>query len=81
MGKAKLHEHASLIDALEGPTKVANALNEIAKTKNKPLSPQAVSNWRVRGISVWFRNAFAELLIRNGRRVPKDFTASRHRGW
>jgi len=80
MAKGKLHDHAALVDIF-GPTKIANELNANKKKDQKPLTPQAVSMWRKRGVSVWFRNAFAELLIRSGHSVPKGFTASGHRGW
>jgi hypothetical protein len=80
MAKVKLHEHAALIDKF-GPTFIANYLNSQKKPSEKPLTPQAVSMWRKRGISVWFRQNFAEFLILHGVAVPKDFVSSGHRGW
>lgn len=72
MAKAKLHEHAPLVD-LFGPTRVANELNKLKKGRKRSLTPQAVSMWRRRGVSIWFRHAFADLLIREGHAVPKGF--------
>lgn len=73
------HPHSELVDALGGATKISNDL----KSRQNPIdiTPQAVSMWRRRGVSIYVRNVIAEMLIQAGVPVPKGFTASRHRGW
>lgn len=80
MTKPKTHAEAALIDRLGGPAKIARWINDKTKDK-KRLSSHAVSMWRKRGVSVYFRNIFAELLKEKGHKVPEGFTDSKHRGW
>jgi hypothetical protein len=76
MVKSKLHKHAALVDLI-GPSKIARTLNALKKSHNRTLTPQAVSKWRKKGVSIWFRHDFARLLIREGHAVPAGFVE----GW
>jgi len=63
-------EHRKLIDDLGGPTEVVKMMH--VRTGHK-LTPQAVSNWRTRGIPFRYR---APLALEAGARhigVPFDF--------
>ncbi len=63
-------EQRQLIDNLGGPTKVVEIIHR--RTGHK-LKPQAISNWRVRGIPFRYR---APLALEAGERnigVPIDF--------
>lgn len=75
-----MHADAKLIEKLGNPRAVAGKINA-RLSEDDHISEQAVSMWKQRGVSVYFRNLFAELLIEAGIRVPKGFTKSRHRGW
>lgn len=81
MKKSKTHADAALIDRLGGPAEVARRVNAKTQDKKRPLSSHAVSMWRKRGVSVYFRNVFAEVLKDKGHEVPEGFTDSKHRGW
>ncbi len=63
-------DHRDLIDALGGPTKVA----AIIKVRTgHVLKPQAVSNWRSRGIPFAYRAALALEAGSRDMGVPANF--------
>lgn len=60
----------NLIDALGGPTTVAEIISE---KYGHDYSPQMVSNWKRRGIPFAFRPHLAEIARRAGAAVPDGF--------
>jgi hypothetical protein len=60
-----MHQHSTLIDAIG-----ARAVSE-----RFALKPQALHNWRKRGVPVVRRLAFKELAERASIEVPADFLA------
>lgn len=66
-------EHSALIDALGGPKVVAKAVSRRIGLTDKPLSPQAASMWRRRGIPYRYRLAMVREATERGVAVPAGF--------
>jgi len=60
-------DHAHLIEKLDGPTAVANAIGAPVQT---------VHSWKKNGIPQWRRPVLAELARRKGVELPADFIAT-----
>lgn len=65
-------EQQALIENLKGPTVVAD---EISKrlVLDPPLTPQAVSMWKKRGIPYCYRGMLCRMAGERGIAVPPDF--------
>ncbi len=65
-------EHTEFIEKLGGPKKVADAINERLEL-NPPMTGQAVSNWKRRGIPYRFRGPLVVVAQEQNVAAPKDF--------
>lgn len=68
----RLHEHAQLIDALGGPTKIARYIKE--KT-GVAVSSQNVSMWRKQGVAQKYRPLLVTMArqARKTKHIPENF--------
>lgn len=68
----KLHEHASLIDRMGGPSIIRGPLSKIS---GKPVSRNALCMWRKRGIPYEYRVVFSGLAkdFNCGDAIPENF--------
>lgn len=68
----KLHEHASLIDAMGGPSTVCGPLS---KKSGKVVSRNALCMWRHRGVPYEYRVVFSGLAkeLGAGDKIPDNF--------
>jgi len=68
--KSEIAEHRKLIDRLGGPTAVADIILQRLETK---ITPQNVSNWRMRGIPADYRPCLAVVAGERDIGVPMNF--------
>lgn len=73
-------EHSALIDALGGPKVVAKAVSQRIGLTKKPLTPQAASMWRRRGIPYRYRLAMVREAAERGVAVPAGFLGGEEAG-
>lgn len=68
----KPHEHAHIIDALGGATKLAKLLSSMTDSE---VSCYVVANWKTRGISYQWRHHVATLARKQNKSelIPEDF--------
>lgn len=66
-------DHAPFIDALGGPARVAEIINATARPKDDPITPEAVSMMKRRGVSWPYRNLLAEAARAANVPVPANF--------
>jgi hypothetical protein len=67
-----MHLHASIVDQLGGPSKIASYIKD--KT-GRAITSQGVSMWRVQGIAHWARPTIARLAreSRKSKVIPDGF--------
>lgn len=65
-------EHSQFLDDLGGPAKIAAYVSE-RLSMDPPMTPQAVSMWRKRGIPHGYRMALAVMAQAHGVAVPGGF--------
>jgi hypothetical protein len=67
------HAHAKMIDDLGG---VADVVAYIKKRTGESITPEAVYNWKRRGVSVYMQNVVARMAVERGVSLPANFPRS-----
>lgn len=62
--------HAEFIDALGGRPEICG---QILRKTGKRIRPEAVSNWKMRGVPWRWRNLLKDMAEERGVDVPPDF--------
>lgn len=66
-------DHGALIDALGGTPVVADLIRKTQARGEKPISDEAISNMKRRGVAWRYRHLLAQEAARKGVSLPKNF--------